>query len=70
MKDKAFILDFNLLAEHNLSIDEFLVLIHLNDELYNNSTNVLKPLEEKQFIKISTIHSINLEIALKQVTQT
>jgi hypothetical protein len=52
MKDKAFILDFNLLAEHNLSIDEFLVLIHLNDELYNNSTNVLKPLEEKQFIKI------------------
>lgn len=52
MKDKAFILDFNLLAEHNLSIDEFLVLIHLDDELYNNSTNVLKPLEEKQFIKI------------------
>jgi hypothetical protein len=52
MKDKAFILDFNLLAEHSLSIDEFLVLIHLNDELYNNSTNVLKPLEEKQFIKI------------------
>jgi hypothetical protein len=52
MKDKAFILDFNLLAEHNLSIEEFLVLIHLNDELYNNSTNVLKPLEEKQFVKI------------------
>jgi hypothetical protein len=52
MKDKAFILDFNLLAEHNLSIDEFLVLIHLNDVLYNNSINVLKPLEEKQFIKI------------------
>jgi hypothetical protein len=52
MKDKAFILDFNLLAEHNLSINEFLVLIHLNDVLYNNSMNVLKPLEEKQFIKI------------------
>jgi hypothetical protein len=52
MKDKAFILDFNLLAEHNLSIEEFLVLIHLNDELYNNSTNVLKPLEEKQIVKI------------------
>ena len=52
MKDKAYILDFNLLAEQNLSIDEFLVLIHLDDELYNNSMRVLKPLEEKQFIKI------------------
>ena len=52
MKDKAFILDFELLAEQNLSIEEFLVLIHLDDELYNNSMRVLKPLEEKQFIKI------------------
>ena len=52
MKDNAFILDFNLLAEQNLSIEEFLVLIHLDDELYNNSMRVLKPLEEKQFIKI------------------
>ena len=52
MKDKAYILDFNLLAEQNLSIEEFLVLIHLDDELYNNSMRVLKHLEEKQFIKI------------------
>ena len=52
MKDKAYIIDFNLLAEQNLSIEEFLVLIHLADELYNNSMRVLKPLEEKQFIKI------------------
>lgn len=52
MKDKAFILDFNLLAEQNLSIDEFLVLIHLENTIYNNSLNILKPLEEKQFIKI------------------
>lgn len=52
MKDKAYIIDFNLLAEQNLSIEEFLVLIHLDDELYNNSMRVLKPLEEKQFIKI------------------
>ena len=52
MKDKAYILDFNILAEQNLSIEEFLVLIHLDDELYNNSMRVLKPLEEKQFIKI------------------
>lgn len=52
MKDKAYILDFNVLVEQNLSIEEFLVLIHLDDELYNNSMRVLKPLEEKQFIKI------------------
>ena len=52
MKDKAYIIDFELLAEQNLSIEEFLVLIHLDDELYNNSMRVLKPLEEKQFIKI------------------
>lgn len=52
MKDKAYILDFNLLAEQNLSIEEFLVLIHSENELYNNSMHVLKPLEEKQFIKI------------------
>ena len=52
MKDKAYIIDFNLLTEQNLSIEEFLVLIHLDDELYNNSMRVLKPLEEKQFIKI------------------
>ena len=36
MKDKAYIIDFNVLAEQNLSIEEFLVLIHLDDELYNN----------------------------------
>ncbi len=52
MKDKAYIIDFNLLAEQNLSIEEFLVLIHLDDDLYNNSMRVLKPLEQKQFIKI------------------
>ena len=53
MKDNAFILDFNLLAEQNLSIDEFITIIHLkNDILYNNSPTHLKQLEEKQFIKI------------------
>ena len=52
MCNNAFILDFELLAEQNLSIEEFLVLIHLDDELYNNSMRVLKPLEEKQFKKI------------------
>ena len=52
MQNNAFILDFKFLKEQNLSIEEFLVLIHLDDELYNNSMRVLKPLEEKQFIKI------------------
>ena len=60
MKDKAYIIDFNLLAEQNLSIEEFLVLIHLDDELYNNSMRVLKPLEEKQFIKIISDEKIIL----------
>ena len=37
MKDKAFIIDFNLLAEQNLSIDEYIVLLYLSDNiLYNN----------------------------------
>jgi len=60
MKDKAYIIDFELLAEQNLSIEEFLVLIHLDDELYNNSMRVLKPLEEKQFIKIISDEKIIL----------
>lgn len=61
MKDKAFIIDFNLLAEQNLSIDEYLILIYLsNNIIYNNSLNVLKPLEEKQFIKIITNEKILL----------
>lgn len=52
MKDKAFILDFDLIAEQNLSIDEFLILIHGDEKLYNDSLYLLKSLEEKQFIKI------------------
>jgi hypothetical protein len=52
MKDTAFILDFDLIAEQNLSIDEFLILIHGEEKLYNDSPYLLKSLEEKQFIKI------------------
>ena len=33
MKNKAFIIDFNLLSEQNLSIDEYLILIHLSDDI-------------------------------------
>ena len=61
MKDKAFILDFNLLAEQNLSIDEYLVLIHLeNDIIYNNSDRVLDSLQDKSFIKKITNEKIIL----------
>ena len=55
MKDNAFILDFNLLAEQNLSIEEFITIIHLkNDIVYNDSKYHLKTLEDKQFIKIQS----------------
>lgn len=61
MKDKAFIIDFNLNAEQNLSIDEYLVLIHLqNDIIYNNSNLVLTSLQDKGFIKIVTNEKIIL----------
>lgn len=61
MKDKAFILDFNLLAEQNLSIDEYLVLIHLeNDIIYNNSNRILDSLQDKSFIKKITNEKIIL----------
>lgn len=61
MKDKAFILDFNLIYEQNLSIDEYLVLIHLQDDIiYNNSNLVLTSLQDKGFIKIVTNEKIIL----------
>lgn len=61
MKDKAFIIDFNLNAEQNLSIDEYLVLIHLQDDIiYNNSNLVLTSLQDKGFIKIITNEKIIL----------
>ena len=61
MKDKAFIIDFNLNAEQNLSIDEYLVLIHLQDDIiYNNSNLVLTSLQDKGFIKIVTNEKIIL----------
>lgn len=53
MKEHAFIIDFNLLDEQNLSIEDFIILIHLKEDiLYNDSMSRLKILEEKQFIKI------------------
>lgn len=61
MDNTAFILDFNLLKEHNLSIDEYLILIYQkNNILYNNSLELLKSLENKQFIKIINSENIVL----------
>lgn len=61
MKNKAFIIDFNLLSEQNLSIDEYLILIHLSDDIvYNNSNLVLTSLQDKGFIKIITNEKIIL----------
>lgn len=50
MKDRAIILDFNILAEENLSIDEFLSLYNI----YNNikDDKFIISLQEKGFIKI------------------
>jgi hypothetical protein len=67
MKDKAYILDFNLLAEQDLSIDEFITLLYLNGvgnhtEKYDN---YYKKLEEKQFIKI---HNEENHITLREKT--
>lgn len=53
MKGNAYILDINLLKEQNLSIDEFVVLIHLDNELVRKSSlEYLNSLEQKQFIKL------------------
>lgn len=61
MKEQAFILDFNILAEYNLSVEEFLTIVHLkNNIVYNNSPIHLKNLEEKQFIKVITDEKIIL----------
>lgn len=61
MKEQAFILDFNILAEYDLSVEEFLTIIHLKDDIiYNNSPVHLKKLEEKQFIKVITNNKVIL----------
>jgi len=54
MVNSAFILDFKLLDEQNLSVDEFITLLYLNDNSVRKSAfNHLESLENKQFIKIN-----------------
>ena len=61
MINNAFILDFSILAEQNLSIEEFITIIHLKEGIiYNNSPRHLKILEEKQFIKVISDEKIIL----------
>jgi hypothetical protein len=53
MKDNAIILDENLLIEQNLSIDEFLTILALDEKLnYQPKLELLEVLQEKQFLKI------------------
>jgi hypothetical protein len=59
---KAFILDLNFLKEQNISPEEFLVLISLNNNLdLNISKHWLTSLEDKGFIK-----QIDQEIILRE----
>lgn len=54
MKNHAFVLDFKLLNEQDLSLDEFTTLLYLNDSVIReNSFDHLESLEKKQFIKIN-----------------
>ncbi len=52
MMNKSFILDYDLIQEQNLSIDEFMFLLNFYiTEEYNVNINMLNNLQEKQFIK-------------------
>jgi hypothetical protein len=65
MKNKAFILDFNLLSEQNLSVDEFVTLLYLSENsLRKTSINHLNSLQDKQFIKLNI--NDNEEITIRE----
>ena len=52
MIENSYILDFQVLKEQNISINEFLGLIHLYENLKTES-NILDSLQQKQFIKLA-----------------
>lgn len=52
MIKNSYILDFQVLKEQNIFINEFLGLIHLYENLETES-NVLDSLQQKQFIKLA-----------------
>jgi len=50
---EAFILDLNFLSEQNVTAEEFITLIYLNEGLINKTLSInVNNLQEKQFIKI------------------
>jgi predicted transcriptional regulator len=64
--NNSFILDFNLLNEQDLNLQEFLTLLYLNNNLeYKYSFNYLESLERKQFIKINKNNSDEIVIREK-----
>lgn len=68
MVDKNVILDFTLLKEQNLSIEEFIFLLKLysNNEISFNDDNIdYKKLEEKKYIKIINDEQILYKIILR-----
>ena len=52
MIENSYILDFQVLKEQNIFINEFLGLIHLYENLETES-NILDSLQQKQFIKLA-----------------
>lgn len=52
MIENSYILDFQVLKEQNISINEFLGLIYLYENLETES-NILDSLQQKQFIKLT-----------------
>lgn len=52
MIENSYILDFQVLKEQNISINEFLGLIHLYENL-ETEFNILDSLQQKQFIKLA-----------------
>lgn len=53
MKENAFILDVDLITEHNLSIDEFITLLTIDGQIdYPEREEVMDSLQKKQFIKV------------------
>lgn len=70
MENKAFILDFNLIKEQELSIEEFICLIYLsNGENHENYSKYINNLQDKQFIKIGTDEEIILREKSKQLIE-
>jgi len=65
MKNKAYILDFSLLSEQNLSAEEFVALLHLVNGTKVMDSSVLLELEKKHFVKVNKLDNDSIEIREK-----